>query len=132
MVKKIALTLLLVSGLVSCKKNTENYAVMDFVETEHDFGTIQEGQKVETNFKFTNDSDVDLIISNAQGSCGCTVGEYPTSPVKPHEEGVIKVTFNSQGKHGKQQKSVTISANTKNKKELLQIFAEVQSANEVK
>lgn len=132
MVKKIALTLLLVSGLVSCKKNADDYAVMDFVETEHDFGTIQEGQKVETNFKFTNDSEVDLIISNAQGSCGCTVGEYPTAPVKPHEEGVIKVTFNSQGKHGKQQKSVTISANTKNRKELLQIFAEVQSANEVK
>lgn len=132
MVKKIALTLLLISGLVSCKKNTGDYAVMNFGETEHDFGTIQEGQKVETNFKFTNDSEVDLIISNAQGSCGCTVGEYPTAPVKPHEEGVIKVTFNSQGKHGKQQKSVTISANTKNRKELLQIFAEVQSANEVK
>ena len=129
MIKKIAITLFLVTVLVSCRKNVSNLATMDFTETEYDFGTITEGQKVEKKFTFTNSGKSDLIISNVQGSCGCTVGEYPTAPVKPNEEGVIKVTFNSQGKHGKQEKSVTISANTKNRKEMLQIFAEVQPAN---
>lgn len=128
MIKKVAITLFLVTVLISCRKNDSNLPTMDFKETEHDFGTITEGQKVEKKFTFTNSGKSDLIISNAQGSCGCTVGEYPTSPVKPNEEGVIKVTFNSQGKHGKQQKSVTISANTKNRKEMLQIFADVQAA----
>ena len=46
----------------------------------------------ETEFKFTNTGEGPLIISSAQGSCGCTVPEYPNAPVAPGEEGAWEFT----------------------------------------
>ena len=48
---------------------------LSFATESHDFGTIKEGDVVETEFKFTNTGKGPLIISSAQGSCGCTVPE---------------------------------------------------------
>lgn len=84
----------------------------EFVEEVVDFGTITQGEVVSTHFKFKNVGKTDLIISSAQGSCGCTVPEWPKEPIKPGEEGKIAVTFNSSGKQGKQNKTITIVANT--------------------
>ena len=64
-----------------------------FAEEEFDFGTINEGDVVEHVFKFTNTSDKPLTISNARGSCGCTVPEWPREPIAPGEDGEIKVKF---------------------------------------
>jgi len=84
----------------------------EFVEEVVDFGTITQGEVVSTNFKFKNVGKSDLIISSAQGSCGCTVPEWPKEPIKPGQEGKIAVTFNSTGKQGKQNKTITLVANT--------------------
>jgi len=89
------------------------YPVMKFDKTEHDFGTIAAGSKVNYSFNFTNTGEADLKIITAAGSCGCTVPEYPKTPIKPGESAKIKVIFNSAGKHGKQQKSVTLRTNAK-------------------
>ncbi|WP_196884879.1 DUF1573 domain-containing protein [Aureivirga sp. CE67] len=108
-------------------KNTENAPVIKFEKTEHDFGDIKEGDKVETEFKFTNTGKSDLIISNAKGSCGCTVPDYPKGKaIKPGEEGVIKVLFNSNGKPNRQTKTVTLTTNTAKGKELIKIKANVE------
>ena len=101
------------------------FAVMNFDKTEHDFGKINEGDKVETVFTFVNGGDTDLIITDAVGSCGCTVPEYPKAPVKPGDKGTIKVSFNSTGKPGMQNKTVTITANTKSGTETLKITSNV-------
>lgn len=85
---------------------------VQFAETEFKFGTIKEGDKVEHIFKFKNTGNKPLIIANAWGSCGCTVPEYPKEPIAPGAENVVKVTFNSVGKHGEQHKSVTMQMNT--------------------
>jgi hypothetical protein len=86
--------------------------VMKFETETHDFGKITEGEHVKYAFKFKNTGKSELIISDAQGSCGCTKPEYPNKPVAPGEEAVIWVGFNSEGKHGIQEKTVTIVANT--------------------
>src|SRR5690606_3865160 len=86
-------------------------AVFSFEKTSYDFGTIQEGETVEHEFKFKNTGTGPLIINDAQASCGCTVPEYPKEPVAPGQEGVIKVIFNSEGRFGKQNKVITITSN---------------------
>lgn len=91
--------------------NTE-FPVMDFEKTEHDFGTIAQGENVSHIFKFTNTGKTDLLIANAKGSCGCTVPEYPRTPIKPGESGEMKVTFSSAGRNGMQSKTVDITTNT--------------------
>ena len=51
--------------------------VMTFDKVMHDFGTITEGERVQTVFSFTNTGKSDLVIVDARGSCGCTVPSYP-------------------------------------------------------
>lgn len=91
----------------------------------HDFGTINEGDKVETEFMVTNGGEVDLIISDAKGSCGCTVPEPPKEPIKPGASAPIKVTFDSNGKPGEQKKTVTLTTNTEKGYETFEIKANV-------
>jgi hypothetical protein len=83
-----------------------------FNEIEHDFGTIDEGDRVEHTFVFTNTGTEPLVLENCKGSCGCTVPECPKVPILPGEQGKIEVVFNSKGKKNSQTKRVTVTANT--------------------
>ena len=85
--------------------------IIKFEKDLYDFGVITAGETVHYDFKFKNTGKSPLIITNASATCGCTIPEYPTKPIKPGEEGVIKVVFNSLGKVGIQDKVVTITSN---------------------
>ncbi|MCH2020839.1 MAG: DUF1573 domain-containing protein [Saprospiraceae bacterium] len=89
-----------------------NNAIMKFDNTSHDFGTIKAGNSVSYTYKFKNTGNIPLQITNAKGSCGCTVPKWPKAKIEPGDEGEILVTFNSKGKKGHQHKSITITANT--------------------
>lgn len=101
----------------------DKLAEMTFEKENHDFGTINQGEKPEYTFVFKNTSKNDLLITNAVGSCGCTVPEYPKEAVKPGQTSKIKVSFNSDGKSGNQEKSITISANVANERQIIRIKA---------
>jgi hypothetical protein len=83
-----------------------------FLESEFDFGTIQEGEVVEHLFQFTNVGNAPLIIKKASASCGCTVPSTPKDPILPGESSEIKVRFDSRNKPNQQLKTITIEANT--------------------
>jgi hypothetical protein len=105
--------------------------VMEFRETLHDFGTVIEGEMVTFSFKFKNDGGSDLLISNVSASCGCTATKYTKEPVKPGEEGVVTVTFNTHRRNGFQNKSITVSSNTQPNKTVLRIKAKVISPKDL-
>ncbi len=84
----------------------------DFETTEYNFGTITEGQIVKYTFNFKNTGDADLVITDARGSCGCTVPTYPEKPIPPGGKGEINVQFDSNKRTGDQYKTVTLTANT--------------------
>lgn len=104
---------------------TGKLPVIKFDKTEHDFGTINQGDKPETEFTITNEGEADLIIINAQGSCGCTVPVWPKEPIKPGASAPLKVSFDSNGKTGEQQKTVTLTTNTKEGSEKITIKASI-------
>lgn len=85
---------------------------MEFKEIDFDFGTVQDGEKVSHTYKFTNTGKEPLIISDAKGSCGCTVPSWPKEPIAPGKSGDITVEFNTQGKSGNRNQKVTLTANT--------------------
>ena len=101
-----------------------------FVEEFHDFGEVQEGEVVEHTFTFTNEGEGPLIISNAQGSCGCTVPDWPRQPIAPGQKGQIKVSFNSTGRAGRQDKRVTLTTNAVPQSKVLNITSNVISNNQ--
>lgn len=102
--------------------------VMDFDATEFDFGTVDEGEKVSHTYSFKNTGDEPLILSNAKGSCGCTVPKWPKEPIPPGEDGEIIVEFNSKNKKGKRNQKVTITANTNPPQTFIYLKGEVNPA----
>ena len=80
-------------------------------EESYDFGDIIQGESVTHDFIIKNIGNDKLLINSAKGSCGCTVPVWPKEPILEGEESTIKVTFNSVGKKGRQNKTVTLVTN---------------------
>ncbi len=93
-------------------EDTTNLAKIAFVETKFDFGTVNEGDKVSHVFKFSNTGNIPLLISDVRSTCGCTVPEWPEEPIPPGAQDQISVVFDTDGKKEKQNKPITITANT--------------------
>ncbi len=92
-----------------------NGPVITWDKSTHDFGDMQQGDKVEHTFKFTNTGNEPLIITNVTVTCGCTVPKgWPRDPVTSGGKGEIVVAFNSTGKLNKQDKVVTVISNAVN------------------
>ncbi len=95
----------------------------------HDYGTVQQGGNGMCEFKFTNNGKEPLVITNCQGSCGCTVPTYTEKPIKPGESGEIKVRYDTK-RVGPFTKNVTVTTNEKENTHLLTIKGEVLKAEE--
>jgi hypothetical protein len=127
--RKAILSLFLVPFLFSCRENDSKLKVFSSMQlpkdsslftkitwldsTSRDYGTIPEGQKLEVAYRFLNSGDKPLIIARVQPSCGCTIAEQPDEPILPGKEGVIKASFNSEGRTGINHKKLYVFANTK-------------------
>jgi len=98
---------------------------VSFQEESHDFGTIKEGVIAEYTFKFTNTGTQPLILSDVRPSCGCTTPAWSKEPVAPGKTGVITVKYNSAGRPGKFNKSITITSNIPNETKVLFISGTV-------
>jgi hypothetical protein len=103
----------LVNSPLTANSNAEKVLTpnIEMLETSYNFGEIQQGESVTHDFILKNTGDADLLVSAAKGSCGCTVPEWPKTPIAKGEEATIKVTFNSAGRSGKQNKTVTLVTN---------------------
>lgn len=96
-----------------------------FENMEHDFGTIEQNTTNPYTFTFTNTGTEPLLISDAKGSCGCTVPDYPREPVMPGQQGEIQVVYSPGQQKNMQTKTVTITANTEPATTVLRIKANV-------
>lgn len=103
-------------------------AEITFDKELHDFGTIPNGGNGTYEFKFKNTGKEPLIITEAHGSCGCTVPTYPrNTPIKPGDSEVIKVTYDTK-RTGSFTKTVTITSNAKTPSKIITIKGVVEAA----
>ena len=87
-------------------------ATAEFETNDHDFGTIAEGKKVSYTYKVKNTGQAPLIIQKADPSCGCTVPDWTKDPIPVGGTGFVKAEFDTNGKAGIQNKTITVTANT--------------------
>jgi hypothetical protein len=85
-------------------------AGMVFENETIDYGTIPHNADGKREFVFTNNGTKPLIITNAQGSCGCTVPTYPKEPIAPGAKAVIGVKY-ATDRVGAFTKTVTLTSN---------------------
>ena len=84
--------------------------------SNHNFGDVVLGDKVDHVYKFTNTGNEPLIITDVKVSCGCTLPKsWPRDPVMPGDTGELVISFNSAAKPlGKLERTTQIISNATN------------------
>lgn len=102
---------------------------VEFDNQEFNYGSVTAGEVVSHKFTFKNTGDQPLTLTRVKASCGCTTPSYSQEPIAPGENGYIDVKFDSSGKSGRQNKSVTVTGNfADNITQVLRISGEVAKA----
>lgn len=104
--KRLVLWLLL-ALLSGPSASAQDWAKKMFQTTEHDFGSVARGAKVEFAFEFENLYEEDLHVAKVYSSCGCTTPTVEKRDLKTFEKGQILATYNTRAFLG--QKSATIT-----------------------
>jgi hypothetical protein len=103
-----------------------NMTTMTFNALSHEFGTVKEDTKHLYNFMVTNTGKKPLFIQDVKASCGCTTPKKPEKAIAPGKSDVISVEFHPKvGQLGRQDKTVTVTANTEPNMVVLKIGADV-------
>ena len=122
-----------VSCNTSDKKNEppdyKGKANIEFPDTLHDFGILEEGEVAEYTFKYKNTGTAPLKITNIITDCGCTVPKYDKKPVLPGENAKIKVTFDSRGFRNNIYKTITVKTNAEKRNIKLILTAFIKNNN---
>jgi len=98
-----------VSTAIEAAPSTDG-PVMTFETMEIDYGNIEQDSDPYRIFKFKNTGTEPLLITNARGSCGCTVPSYSKAPVPAGETSEIKVRYDTH-RLGQFRKRVTLTTN---------------------
>lgn len=92
--KKLLLAVLLFSSYsLFAQKKADDIAKIN-VET-YDLGKVKQNVPATATFVVTNIGNEDLLIDQANPTCGCTISDYTKSPIAPGKTGVIKATYNA-------------------------------------
>lgn len=117
--KKITLLLsaLLYVGMIWAQDPTatpaaisEGGPIMTLDSDVVDYGNIAFGADPLRKISFKNTGTEPLVISNAKGSCGCTVPTWPREPILPGEVGEIEVRYDTK-RPGSINKTIKITTN---------------------
>lgn len=113
------------TGVAAPPAANPNAPKIIFKEETHNFGELSEGPQATYEFKFTNTGKEPLVLSKVQASCGCTTPSWPKEPILPGKDGVIVVTYNTQGRPGAFTKSITVTSNADTPSKVIFIKGEV-------
>ncbi len=89
---------------------TSKGAIIKFESLVYDYGTMYQGADGSCEFKFKNEGDEPLVLSNVRSSCGCTIPKWPKDPIFPGQSGVIQVTYDSK-RLGIISKQISVASN---------------------
>jgi hypothetical protein len=101
-------------------------AEISFEKEVHDYGVMEQNGNGQCEFVFTNTGTEPLLITNARGSCGCTVPDWPREPIAPGASSAIKVKYDTK-RIGLINKSVTITSNAETSTKIIRIKGEVKA-----
>jgi len=103
---------------------------LKFETDNHDFTKVTEGTLATHEFKFKNVGNQPVVISNVQASCGCTTPDWTKEPIAPGKAGFVKAVYNSNGRPGVFNKTITVTSNAKEATKVLSIKGDVISKAE--
>jgi hypothetical protein len=114
-------------NVVLSHAENSTYPILNFSQTQHDFGKVKEGKVVEYTFNFGNSGNSTLKIKDIKTSCGCTAALVSSEVLKPGEQGTLKVELDTSNRKGKMSRTITINTNDpEDPNKILTVYADVQ------
>jgi hypothetical protein len=92
-----------------------------------DVGAIPQNTPKPIVFEFKNTGKTAVIITNVQGSCGCTATDYTKTPIAPGKSGKVTATYNAANP-GAFTKTVSVTTNAETTTKTLTIKGTVVAA----
>ena len=89
-----------------------NAQEISFESEVADYGDINKGENGAKSFTFKNTGDQPLVLKNVETTCGCTIADYPKSPIAPGQTGTVKVNYDTE-RVGAFSKTITVHSNAK-------------------
>jgi hypothetical protein len=129
----ISAIFMLALAMVSCSqeegKREKGDAKIVFAQENHDYGEIPFKGDGACEFAFRNTGKTPLVLTHVKSTCGCTIPEWPSEPIKAGEQGIIKVSYDTQ-RVGTFNKSIYVYSNASNGVQRLYIRGSVKPHNE--
>jgi ribosomal protein L30E len=106
--------------------DTTNAPILTFDSTSYHFGNVKQGGIITRELHFKNTGKTPLIISSTFTACGCDVADYPMQPIPPGGSGIIKYTFNAEGRGpGNEEKQISIESNNRGGMIVIRMYGRV-------
>ncbi|KQW97420.1 DUF1573 domain-containing protein [Flavobacterium sp. Root420] len=83
-----------------------------------DVGQIPQGTPKAIVYEFKNTGKIAVVITNVQGSCGCTATDYTKEPILPGKTAKVTATYNAANK-GAFTKTVTVTTSAETSPKIL-------------
>jgi Protein of unknown function (DUF1573) len=113
-------------NVVLAGENSGGLPTIYFTETQHDFGKVNEGEKVNYTFSFANKGTSVLTIKDIKTSCGCTAALLSQDNLTPGQQGTLKVELDTKNRSGKMSRTITVNSNDpKDPAKVLTIYADI-------
>ncbi|SMO66127.1 Protein of unknown function [Saccharicrinis carchari] len=93
------------------KEEKDKAAKVSIDNKVFNFGEISQGEKATHTYSIVNEGKSNLIIRKVKASCGCTAIKPDKTVIAPGEKTAITAEFNSAGRTGRQNKSITVITN---------------------
>lgn len=107
---RLARSLAVAALVVLAAAGARAQGILAFDHLEHDFGSLQEGEKPTYTFVFSNVGDQPVRLVHVRPSCGCTAPSYSTEAVAPGQRGEVVVEYDSEGRPGPFSKTIDVEA----------------------
>lgn len=107
-----------VKSLVSVEKTETAASTIVWKAESIDVGEIPQGTPKAIVYEFKNTGKTAVIITNVQGSCGCTATDYTKEPILPGKSAKVTATYNAANK-GAFTKTVTVTTNAETSPKIL-------------
>lgn len=122
--KTIKSTILALSSIALFAFTVPEGAIALWTQTTVDLGQIEHNVPANATFELTNDGDEPLILTNVRPTCGCTVADYPRTPIQPGQTVEITASYNAKNM-GRFRKTVAVTTNTEQSTYTLVLQGEV-------
>ena len=107
-----------VKSLTAETKITETASAIVWKAETIDVGEIPQGTPKAIVYEFKNTGKTAVVITQVQGSCGCTATDYTKEPILPGKSAKVTATYNAANK-GAFTKTVTVTTSAETAPKIL-------------